>query len=414
MSHDALRKDIIPLTSLPYFTGSACIRFERLDELFKEVEVSDHVVYHIDAESILFRLYRKRTLGMLSHSEREYLVVDLVIGFMNVLAHYRLYTASRLQAKSTILIYWNYILPEYQKSYYKNYRKNYYEKYDFHHPDYSMINTVIFSAMKMIRNMVQYIDHIYWISNENIDTFTVMYYILHNTKFRKSKYTNILFTRNVFATQMIDHHIYQLYQRKQYDPEDPTHKIDTSFLIHPGNVYKNGIFYGHKISDIKEIPTEFLPIIWSVSRCSDIDVKPLGLYKTINSAYDIVRKLYEKEVLDPQDTIQQFLSKYKEHVPKKKREAVVELEEDIIRYHKFLSLEIASYSIQKQQRTQLFHDWVDLYDQPALEKINEVLAFHYDSPAQNLINFQALNLTEPLFRQSNKDYNLSSMIDYME
>ena len=150
MSHDALRKDIIPLTSLPYFTGSACIRFERLDELFKEVEVSDHVVYHIDAESILFRLYRKRTLGMLSHSEREYLVVDLVIGFMNVLAHYRLYTASRLQAKSTILIYWNYILPEYQKSYYKNYRKNYYEKYDFDHSDYSMINMVIFFAMKMI------------------------------------------------------------------------------------------------------------------------------------------------------------------------------------------------------------------------------------------------------------------------
>lgn len=120
-----------------YLIGASRVKFSVLDEIFKEIKISkNHVTMYVDAHAILYRLYRNNVISELQNLPTEIVVRDIVISFVNVLAHYRRYIATRLHKSNDIIVVFNRELPKYQKKYYSDYQHKLYEQYNPDHKDY--------------------------------------------------------------------------------------------------------------------------------------------------------------------------------------------------------------------------------------------------------------------------------------
>ena len=399
-----------PRTIVPNLIGNACIRYNRLDEIFEDIDIdSDTILFHVNAEDIFYRFYRDKDLNLLLHNEIEYMVQDCVIGFINFLAHYRMYFATKLHKNNKIFVYWNYQKPAYQKYTIGDYRKLYFDLYKSE--KYQVINKVIDRALPMIQNLLNYIEGIYWVNNYNIDTFTAISYTIHHKEYKK--FFHIIFTKNLLTTQLLKRNVVQLFQNKKH-PKGKDGKreiIDKSFLITKDTAYKKGILNDRIMKVKKELPLEFLPIIWSVSICSDINLER-GISSSITATYQLVLKYYQNEWIAPGCTIQQFINVYKEHHTEEENKEVDKYYDRLINRYCVVNLKIAEQSIRKQQHIQLYNRFIDLYDQSTLERINEELVLYTSD--QNILNLNALNMA--VVKQKNKSkYRIDfDLLDYLD
>ena len=81
------------------------IKFDELDELFDDIYIEqDEVVFYLDLYSVICRCYQNRFAESIEHCTDQLLITDFVIGILNVLAHYRKYTTTRLRKKSSIVV----------------------------------------------------------------------------------------------------------------------------------------------------------------------------------------------------------------------------------------------------------------------------------------------------------------------
>ena len=72
-------------STIKYMIGPSMIKYQVLDDLFKNIRINEHVVvFHVDAWSILYRMYRTKYLETIHSVPTEVLVKDLVVSFINV------------------------------------------------------------------------------------------------------------------------------------------------------------------------------------------------------------------------------------------------------------------------------------------------------------------------------------------
>ena len=108
------------LTSLiRYLIGASRIKYEVLENLYATIPTMQYRmgVMYVDAHSIFYRLFREKDFSTVYADSMNELVRDLVVGFFNVIGHYRRFMATRLQLDNDIYVMFNPDLPKWHEHY---------------------------------------------------------------------------------------------------------------------------------------------------------------------------------------------------------------------------------------------------------------------------------------------------------
>ena len=364
---------------IKYLIGASRVKFTVLDDIFKPYHIMNkHLVLYIDAHSILYRLYRNDRLGMIYSIPVEVAVKDLVVSFLNVIGHYRRYIATHLNLPHDIIITWNTECDNYHLNTFSDYRKSEYEKYKKNHKDYSGLNQIVFQAMKFVQSIVPYFEGIYFVDNKDVDDFAVMkYYMAHYDEQYKDDVFHLIFSKNLIPNQLINNRCFQLVGKR-----------DSSYLISNLNTIEYGILKDKKTT-VSGIGSELLPFIWALGGCNDADMKRSKFSSGIVSSTKQITELVNKKIITPNMSIQEFLKEYSKQIDKG-----IEIKATpgyLTNRYKAMNIDLAVAAITSNQKIVMQRGMIDLYDQTALEEINEQLA-NINSDGE-LIDITNLNMT---------------------
>lgn len=359
-----------------YLIGASRIKYVILDNLFRGITFPNGVVLHVDAHAILYRLYRNKDLDAIYSVDKDVAVKDIVVNFINVLAHYRRYMATRLEATNDIYVYFNTKLPAYQEALVSDYRKKEYEKYSKHNKDYSALTEIVLDAFEFIKGLTPYFTGIYIVENENIDDYSAMYHFMNMELYQNCMH--IIFSRNVFPTQLIGPNVIQIYSKR-----------DKSYLITPLTVFSNGILKDRKTTAGDNLVPGMLPFIWTLAGCSDLGVPPSKWSHGIVSTMKLINELADKRMINADMSIQAFLKVVSEHVKDGKFELRTVPTELVNRY-RIMSIPLACQALTVDQSEKMKKNCYDLLNQTMLEELNELLAqINSDS---DLLEITSLNM----------------------
>lgn len=361
-----------------YLIGRARIKYSVLDQLFRGVYIQrPGVVMFVDASSILYRLYRNRDLDMIYSVDPSIIIKDLVISFLNTLAHYRRYMMTRLNKTNDIVVFFNRIPPDYQTMIYPDYRKSWYKLFDPKHPDFGPLTAIVEEAFNFIQGLVPYFEGIYVIDNIGVDDFTAMYHMMNSPKYKD--WYHLIFSRNMLTTQMIDNSCSVLYNKR-----------DDSYMITNGTVFKNGILKGRKTGASENLTPKMLPFIWTLGGCSDIDLKKSKYANGVADAVKMLNPLADQRLLQDTMSIQGFLKELAKNV-KENQVELKSIPDQLVNRYRILNLQFTSAALTDSQKINIWKSCVDLYDQFGLEEINDRLAMIGSS--EELLEITNLNMS---------------------
>lgn len=370
-------------TMVRYLLGRSRIKYDTLETLTGKIKLpeSDGVLLLVDADAILYRLYRNRDLSMIYSMPSELVIKDIVVAFLNTIGHYRRFIHTRLRQSNEILIFWSDMAPTYQTSLVPEYRSDYFTRCRTTNATYGPLHKLVRDAMKFAASVIPYFDHIYMIDTESIDVYTAMSSFLQAREYEK--YIRIIFSRNMICSQLVDSRTVQLYNKR-----------DDSRYITGENVFENGILYGLKTRPEQYPPIELLPHIMALGGCTDLGVKHS---KYAPSCIEVIKKiapLVMNGTITKDMSIQSFIKIYAEI----KGNYTAELRMGptaIYNRYKAFNLKESIGTIQEQQRIQLQKSRFDLFDQNGLENINDRLAMVGDDVLEitnlNMSSYQSID-----------------------
>lgn len=395
--------------------GSTAIRYEYLndilDPIVDKIRKSEKIIFHVDLEGILYGLYRKKDLPAIMDIEYDTLVKNIVVGVVNVLAHYRKYFASYIGVDNEIFVYWNYKLPGYQSTYCPAYRNKMYEKYNKKNIDFGVIYQATRKAAEMISNLLQYIEGIYWVDNAKYDTYASIAYTMTTRKY--SKYYHLIFSRTMILSQLVGKRVAQLVHGRQYDIDENgvgQYTSRGSYLITTDNVYKKAFFTSKQKPWDIQLPAYYVPIVWTLSKYSDLGIDKL-IYAKIPDTIRHLEKLYNAEAIADDTSIRNVIEALIKDKPKFFPNDIDECESIIhkaIDRYKVLNLKLAAKGISKAQVLSMYRGVIDLYDQNALEKLNDQLTA--EDSRENILDINALNQSHAVMRFSSRKQNNGEFI----
>lgn len=347
-----------------YLIGTNQIKYVVLDELFKPIKKTikqDRVVWHFDIWNVLHRFYEDRNSHLFTSIEEEIVVRNIVVGILNMIGHYRKYTSVKLQKESVFLLYFNFVPPEYHKRIDPEYkRKNIFSKFDENHKDYNIINRLVLKSLKMLQNLVMYVENVYWIYNIGIDTPTAIGYAIHTKVYRND--FHIMFMRDELTIQLLTDNVIQLYQKKN----------DASYIITKDNFYEKMFKKPFNKADMEGVTPNSVRFLFAVNGCSDAGYKEIRL-GTDPSVFKKLAEAYQEKSIDDNSSMQTVLDVLSKNKGYKK---IIEAEgntELFIQRFKFYNIRLSARSISETLVKHMYHAHFDLYDQEALEALNELL-----------------------------------------
>lgn len=351
--------DIERGSMIKYLIGSNQIKYSVLGDLFKPLDLSSHkmVVMLVDAHLIMNKLHVKDKTALLADSKAE-TVRDIVVGFLNALGHYRRFMSTRLGKDNDIYVMFNTKAPKYNRSCIPDFRGNLENLYDLDDRNYGMMNESIAMAYEFIRGLSPYFEGIYCIDCSGVDEFALM----ERMGFPEDVYYVVL-TKNRYAYQLI---------RKNVSVLRP--KRDESFLLTEKNFYNAGILRDVKHKTDHTITADMLPLFWTLVGLRDVTVEGTDFVSNIGQMTRLAEKMIDRGDLVPGMSIQSFLENFRGYVhPKKLMEYRTSMAELELR-HRALSTQLAAKAITSDQMAKVVAQCYDLYDETALENLNQTLA----------------------------------------
>ena len=371
-----------------YLIGRSRIKYSKLDDLFRELYIpQSRIVIHVDASAILYRLYREKDLDMLYAVDQDIAIRDLVISFLNALGHYRRYIMTRLGKTNDILIYFNRKPPVYQQSLFSDYRKKWYRQLNVKDPTYGVLNHIVHESFKFIQGLLPYFEGIYLIDGNGVDDYTAIYHMIHNEKYQD--YYHLIFSQNMLATQLMSSNVAMLYNKR-----------NDSFVITSGTVYQRGILRERKAVASDRLTAEFLPFIWALGGCNDINMKKSKFKNGVVDTIKLLNPLVDQQIITGDMSIQTFLKTLSKHID---RGAELRLSGEIVNRYRVVQLSLSDAAITEDQKVHLAENIVDLYDQTGLEEINNRLAMLGEET--ELLEITNLNMSTSL-EDEEKQYQL--------
>ena len=359
-----------------YLIGASRVKYVVLDSLFRGMCIPGGVVFHIDAHSIFYRLFRNKNLSDIMAIDDDIIVKDIVVNFINVLAHYRMYAATKLHATNDIIVYFNTKCPIYQKSLFPDYRHKEYDKYDSENKDYGKLWELTKLAFSFIANMCQYFNGIYVIENDNIDDYSAMYHFINVDKYNEAMH--IIFSRNILTTQLINSKVIQLYPKR-----------DNSYLITMDTVFTNGVLKDRKFKQSEKLTPSMLPLAWTLAGCQDICMPSSDYVRGIVDVLKVCNKLADDNMISENMSIQEFLKTYSTQVINGKI-ILRSVPKELVDRYRVLNIPLAYKALSTDQIQKLAKNYYDLFDQNMLEQMNELLS-NINSNS-DLLEITALNM----------------------
>lgn len=344
-----------------YLIGVNMIKYEHLDKLFKDIHIQeDEVVLHLDIWHVFRRFFRDQNAHFFTTVPEDILVREIVVGFMNVIGHYRKYISAKLHKDNVILVYFNPGKSVYHTKLYPDYKSKMIELlYDKHHKDYSVINTILGKSVQLIMDFVTRVEGVYWIYNYGVDTPTAMHYTMNTPKYKND--FHILFSREEVLTQLVSDHCIQFYQKRG----------DGSYLVTKNNFIKNGIGKSKGKWVESNLTPKMSRFIFALNGVSDIEGKRISV-TTNPTLVDRLTKLYKDDKIYEDSSIQTVVKELKS-LDKKLVPRIEEHYDFIVTRYQLYDLWISAKAISKTSIQHMFHAHFDLYDQDELEKLNTLL-----------------------------------------
>ena len=260
--------------------------FEKLD-LQKVKSVS----LYINLESVLGNLLRENFEDLLKTNTKQELMdssKSLIANIINLAAHYRAYF-TRSKVFSNIVFFYNDFDASklYNNSIYvKNYRSNYFKNY--HNDNLDLVIDMIISSIKIASGIIDFLDCIYIVSSDTIESSAIPYYIHKDSKLKAD--LNLILSKDKYDFQYVNHDFMILYPDKE-----------ESLILHKKNIipylrFKNNYDDKYKV----EINPKLLPFIHSVlgdKKRSLPKVTGIGFKKL----YKAIEKLYLNEYIFDED-----------------------------------------------------------------------------------------------------------------
>lgn len=244
------------------------IRFVILDELIRQNHIkikNNKVNLFINLEPILFRLTNKRIDEYL-RIQNESKIFQIISNLFNLVAHYRLYFASR-HVDSRIFLYIQYPFDsEFNNIKYNiEYRCVYKFKYVDNINNYIICDNMV-SALKLTSILLEYINGCYLITANNVENSVIPMILDNNDR------TNFILTKDIYDMQYLASDYNILYARQ-----------DESMLLTKEN-FKPSFEKLYDV-DMEGISVKHLPFILSISGNSHRNIygiKGIGLKRACN------------------------------------------------------------------------------------------------------------------------------------
>lgn len=375
-----------------YIIGASRVKFDQLDELIRNhkdlVGVNfrntfNMAVVMVDANSIFYRLYRDSDLAAVYADRRNELVRDLVVGFMNVLGHYRRYIATRLHLSNDIFVAFNMDPCKYQRSLVPDYGNKYMLRYDKDNPTYGFINEALRDAWKFIVSLSAYFEGIYCFDLKKVDEFSTILAAISPS----DKNLYITFSRSPIPLQLLDN-------ATQPTPNwfQLISKRDNSIFVDRNDCFEKMILADRKLRPHPKLSCGDLPYLWALSGCPYVSVGSTKYAKSIVDAIRIVNKAFDDGgmMLIKNMSFPVFCDSIGDYTKRSR----IELHTDIpklMKRFKAMNLYLSAGALSNDQRLAIKRNLVDMYDQTELEKLNDLLAQGSDDP--NLLEIENLNMS---------------------
>lgn len=331
-----------------YLIGASNIKYDVLDNIFKDVKISNDILnFYIDSDYVFHRLYRNAVMSDLFSVDKNTLIMDIVITMVNMIGHYRRYFVTRLHKDNRIFILFNTKVPAYQKHCYSDYGSEYYKKYDKSNKDYSELTDIIKTAYKFMQSILVYFEGVYCINNAGIENLTVIKFLQNNDN-TEGDY-HLIFTRNHLACQLIDSNCSVLYTKR-----------DHSYIATIKDCYK-GILEGKKTNSGDLTPST-IPYCFALCGYRERDIEPT-LCKGVVSAVKKLKKLWNSGNLNNNTSIPSFVESLESEI----------ITDDIKHISEALTINLSEHAMTSDQKEMIMSSIYDLYDQEGIEAINEML-----------------------------------------
>lgn len=377
-----------------YIVGASRIKYDVLDKILlghpdaAGVDFSrkfNMSVMFVDGYSILYRLYTEGDLSAVYADSSDELVRDLVVGFMNVLGHYRRYMSTRLHMRNDIICTFNMSVCKFQESLVPGYDQKHLTKLNVNNPKYGFINKAIRKAWKFIVSLSMYFEGIYCVDAQGLDDPTV-WMTLSNLD-RDNLY--LILSRNPIAMQMLANSTQKVVNWYQIIP-----KRDDSRCVSRTDCIKNGYLWDHALVPHKGLGPEDLPYLWALGGCSYISLGPSKFARGTGTAARIVNRLVEETKTYPRNlSFQRFCTAIEPFIKK----SAIELranQESLRKRFTATNVLLTWKAVTGDQIHNAKTHMIDMFDQTGLEELNDILVRNCADTDPMLLELDNLNMSE--------------------
>ena len=374
--------DIDNNSLVKFIIGSHSIKYDVLNELMADIHPSDYRmgVMLVDAHSIFGKLYHDRKIAGIYEGSAPEMVRDIVVGFMNVLAHYRRYMSTRMRLDNDIYVMFNRIPPVYNRLCYDRFNEERISRYDMTDPTYGFTSKVLEVAWDFILGLSPFFEGIYCLDNSGIDDYALMSrlgLLISRLESTDDMLVMVLST-NVYGTQLI---------RKNWIQIHP--KRDRSYLIDLEHCYSRGVLRSAKYRVSDKLTPEMLPLLWSITGCESVSVPSLGIMST-KALLQTMDQMAADGNLTRNTSIAGFLENLLPYVSSHRVELKM-AKSSIEERYKALSARLSGLAITSDQLARITAQIYDVYDQNKLEQLNEILVQGRLDP--EILHLEDLNLS---------------------
>lgn len=337
------------------------VKFSKLDILFKDVDVQsaiNRVNVFINIESIYHMFhnsYMEDQLTVMDSEELKDTHANIISNTINLASHYRLFfTKNKI---STNIVFYMNDHNRYTKlnntMHVKKYRSKY--VYDYtENAEFELVNSLLESATKALDNIVDYIDGVYFITSDRIES-SIIPMVMVDEKIIDGQ-LNIMVTRDQYDLQYVNKKFLIVYPMKD----------DGSRLVTEDNLYD--VFRAKdELKETYKLPSYLYSFMLSVigdKRRSIGKIKGVGL----NTIYKNLAKLFKTLDISEDEYIsfEQLAISIKEDPtnPSGNREKVI---------NNYLAVDIDRQMsmVSPAQKTSIETQVIDRYDATALKSIND-------------------------------------------
>lgn len=355
-----------------YIVGASRVKYEVLDEiLLKHPDLDavstakhyDMVVMFVDGYSLLYRLYLEKNLTALYADNRAELVRDLVVGFMNVLGHYRRYMSTRLHLMNDIICTFNMTRSDFQNTMVPGFDDRHYLKMDPQNPIFAFINNALREAWDYIVGISMYFEGIYCVSAQGVDDVTT-WMMLSNIS---DDHLYLILSRNQLAMQLLANQSgckptwFQIFPKR-----------GKSYCVGKSDCISRGHLVDRKLIPHERLGPADLPYLWAFGGCGYVRLPTTAYVSGISGAVRVANKFIETTGHIPSEySFPRFCEAVQTFV--KNGDTITANISNLRKRFAAVSVNLTLDALPSSKVHQAKRHMIDLFDQSGLEELNDSL-----------------------------------------